>query len=112
MAAYISNIVIDIGADFEQIFNLEDSSNSPLDLSNYTASSIMKKHPASSRVSALFNVSFPNPTLGQLKISLGSTITSTLKSGRYCYDILVNDGSVKTRAIEGSAIVTAGVTTS
>lgn len=112
MAAYISNIVIDIGADFEQTFNLEDSSNSPLDLSNYTASSIMKKHPASSRVSALFNVSFPNPTLGQLKISLGSTITSTLKSGRYCYDILVNDGSVKTRVVEGSAIVTAGVTTS
>ena len=27
MAAYISNIVIDAGADFNQIFNLEDSAN-------------------------------------------------------------------------------------
>ena len=36
MAAYISNIVIDAGADFNQIFNLENASNAPLDLSGYT----------------------------------------------------------------------------
>ncbi len=111
MAAYISNIIIDAGADFDQVFNLENSANSPLDLSGYTATSKLKKHPASLNDKASFTVSFPNRTQGQLRISLGSTITSILKAGRYSYDVLLNDGSLKTRIVSGSAIVTAGVTT-
>jgi hypothetical protein len=47
-----------------------------------------------------------------LTISLGSSITSTIRSGRYSYDILLVDvASTKTRVVEGSAIVTAGITT-
>ena len=111
MAAYISNIVIDAGADFEQVFNLESSSNAPLDLTGFTATSKLKKHPASLNDKASFVVSFPNRTQGELKIALGSSITSTLKAGRYSYDVLLNDGSLKTRIVSGSAIVTAGVTT-
>ena len=111
MAAYISNIVIDAGADFDQIFNLENIANAPLDLTGYTATSKLKKHPASLNNTATFVVSFPNRTQGQIKISLGSTLTSAIKAGRYSYDILLNDGSVKTRIVSGSAIVTAGVTT-
>ena len=111
MAAYISNIVIDAGADFDQIFNLENVANAPLDLTAYTATSKLKKHPASLNNTATFVVSFPNRTQGQIKISLGSTLTSAIKAGRYSYDILLNDGSVKTRIVSGSAIVTAGVTT-
>ena len=80
MAAYVSNIVIESGANFDQSFNLENSANAPQ---------------------------------GQLRISLGSTVTSNLKPGRYVYDILLSDASaMKTRVVEGSAIVTAGVTTS
>ena len=112
MAAYVSNIVIDVGTDFIQTFNLEDSGNAPLDLTNYTASSFMKKHPSSLSTTASFVVSFPSPTQGQLRISLGSTVTNGLKPGRYVYDVLISDGSIKTRVVEGSAIVTAGVTTS
>ena len=111
MAAYISNIVSDAGADFDQIFNLENVANAPLDLTGYTATSKLKKHPASLNNTATFVVSFPNRTQGQIKISLGSTLTSAIKAGRYSYDILLNDGSVKTRIVSGSAIVTAGVTT-
>jgi len=111
MAAYISNIVIDAGADFDQVFNLESSSNAPLDLTGFTATSKLKKHPASLTDKATFTVSFPNRIQGELKIALGSSITSTLKAGRYSYDVLLNDGSLKTRIVSGSAIVTAGVTT-
>ena len=111
MAAYVSNIVIDVGSDFNQTFYLETTSNTPLNLTGYTATSKMKKHPSSSSTAASFTVSFPGPTNGSLALSLGSTITSGLKPGRYCYDILLNDGSVKTRVIEGSALVTAGITT-
>ena len=111
MAAYVSNIVIDQGADFNQTYNLENSANAPLDLTGYTATSVLKKHPQSLLDTATFTCSFPNRTLGQLKISLGSSITPDLKPGRYSYDILLNSGSLKTRVVEGSALVTAGVTT-
>ena len=56
-------------------------------------------------------MSFTSRTQGQLKIALGSSITSALKAGRYSYDVLLNYGSLKTRIVSGSAIVTAGVTT-
>jgi len=111
MAAYVSNIVIDQGSDFNQTYNLENSANAPLDLTGYTATSVLKKHPQSLLNTCTFTCSFPNRTQGQLKISLGSSITPTLKPGRYSYDILLNSGSLKTRVVEGSALVTAGVTT-
>ena len=110
MAAYISNIIIDAGADFNQIFTLEGSNNSALNLTGYSATAKMKKHPASLNDTASFSVSIVNAQLGQLKISLGSATTKDIKPGRYSYDILLNDGSVKTRIVSGSAIVTAGVT--
>lgn len=111
MAVYVSNIIIDAGSDFSQTFNLENNANSPLNLTGYTGSCLMKKHPASLTTTASFVVSFPDRISGQVKLSLGSSITSRLKSGRYCYDILLNDGSTKSRIVEGSAIVTAGITT-
>ena len=111
MAAYVSNIVIDVGTDFNQTFYLETTSNAPLNLTGTTAASKMKKHPSSNSTAATFVVSFPNANNGQLKISLGSTITNNLKPGRYCYDVLLNDGSEKIRIIQGSALVTAGITT-
>ena len=111
MAAYISNIIIDAGADFNQIFTLEGSNNSALNLTGYSATAKMKKHPASLNDTASFSVSIVNAQLGQLKISLGSATTKDIKPGRYSYDILlVSNAGIKSRVIGGSAIVTAGVT--
>jgi len=111
MAAYISNIIIDAGADFNQIFTLEGSNNSALNLTGYSATAKMKKHPASLNDTATFSVSIVNAQLGQLKISLGSATTKDIKPGRYSYDILlVSNAGIKSRVIGGSAIVTAGVT--
>ena len=112
MAAYVSNVVIDAGADFNQTFNLEDSSNAPLDLTGYTGFSKMKKHTSSTNVTATFAVSFPNRTAGQVKLSLTNSTTKVLKPGRYGYVLLLKDGSnMITRVVEGSALVTAGITT-
>lgn len=112
MAVYVSNITIPAGEDFEQIFQLENSTNnSIINLNSYTARSHLKKHPTSLNTTAIFEVSFPNNDAGELQLSLGSSITSTLKPGRYSYDIIINDGSKNKRVVEGSALVTAGVTT-
>ena len=103
MAAYVSNIVIDVGADFNQTFNLE---------TGYTGVSRMKKHHSSINTTATFTVSFPNRAAGQVKLSLGYATTKALKPGRYGYDLLLKDASnMITRVVEGSALVTAGITT-
>lgn len=115
MSIYVVNIIIPSGSDFNQLFFLEDAeSNSALNLTSYSAYSMIKKSPLSLITSANFNVSIPAPqTQGKILISLASSITSTLKPGRYSYDILIKNNStgVKTRVVEGSALVTPGITT-
>jgi hypothetical protein len=112
-ASYVTNIIINGNTDFSHTFNLETTSNTPLNLTNYTAYASMKKSSASLNTAADFTVSFTDRLYGKLTISLGSSITSTIKPGRYSYDLLLVDGELtKSRAREGSAIVTAGITTS
>lgn len=111
MAVYVSNITIPSGEDFEQTFVLESAvNNSTFDLTNYSAYAQLKKHPSSLNVTADFQVSFINESAGELVLSLASSITSTIKPGRYSYDILIDDGIKLKRVVEGSALVTGGVT--
>jgi hypothetical protein len=111
MAIYVVNITIPGGADFQQTFFLESVANTPLNLTGYTGYAKLKKSPASLNSAASFVVSFPNRSDGRVNISLGSTSTASLKPGRYCYDVLLDSGTTKTRVVEGSALVTAGITT-
>lgn len=111
MSIYVSNITIEQGFDFESVFQLEDTrTNSFLDLRNSTPSAQMRKSPGSSTVVS-FASSIPNPKQGLLSISLGSSITSSLKPGRYVYDVrLEADNGKYYKAVEGSVLVRAGVT--
>ena len=110
-AAYVSNIVINVGADFNQTFILDDSStNSALNLTGYGVSSQMRKYSNSSTVYN-FNPTIPTPLEGTVGIAMSTGITSTIKPGRYVYDIVVSDpGNIKTRVVEGMALVREGVT--
>jgi hypothetical protein len=112
MAVYVSNITIPIGSDFEQTFSIENVNDTPLNLTVYTGAAALKKHPASLAITAPFEVSFPDRVNGKVKISLGSSITSSIRPGRYSYDLVLFDGSKTSRVIEGSALVTPGVTVS
>lgn len=112
MSARVVNIVIPQGADYQNSFLLEDNNNAPIVLSNYSGICHIKKHPSSKNKVAV-NVSFPNPSLGEVKISIASTITSTINPGKYLYDVLLTDNNgTKIRVVEGTATVTAGVSTS
>tara|TARA_S200002703_G_scaffold145129_1_gene139298 strand:- start:3821 stop:4165 length:345 start_codon:yes stop_codon:yes gene_type:complete len=111
-AVYVSNIVINQGVDFSQVFNLADSSNDSIDLTDYVLTAQMRKHAGSSVSHNLNPTVVQPPTSGGVRITLTDVQTSALKPGRYVYDIIVtqnNDGP-KTRVVEGSAIVREGVT--
>tara|TARA_B100001094_G_scaffold55650_1_gene51149 strand:- start:3334 stop:3681 length:348 start_codon:yes stop_codon:yes gene_type:complete len=113
MAVYVSNIQIDQSTDFSQVFTLEDgTSNSVLNLTNYTFKSQMRKHPAATSGVTTFTSSvYGAAANGQVKIGLTTSQTVNLKDGRYVYDVIMTDNAgIMSRVVEGMVQVRAGAT--
>jgi len=107
---YTANIVIHTNTDFEQTFMFEDTStNSALNLYGYDGCAKIKKYESSS-IAGSFDVTFTNRDLGKIRISMGSTVTGSLKAGKYFYDILLNKSGEITRVVEGTVLVKKSVT--
>ena len=111
MPVRVVNIEIQQWANFSANYILEDPiTNSISNLVGYGVSAKMAKHPGSSSKTS-FTTTITTAT-GAVGIALTSGQTSSLKPGRHVYDILLTDSSgIKTRVIEGSVIVSAGVCT-
>lgn len=108
--AIIANLYIDQGTDYTITVDVTDSAGDVLDLTGFTATAQVRKTYTSSSLSATFATSI-NAAAGQVTISLTDTQTSALQAGRYVYDLNIESGGgVKTRVIEGQAVVTPGVT--
>ena len=70
MAVYVSNLTINGGTDFSQVFTLESgSTNAVLNLSGYSISSQMRKHPGATGVTTTFS--------GPISVSEGITVSKT-----------------------------------
>ena len=109
---YTSNLVIYTGTDFDQTFVLEDvQSNSVKDLTGFTACAQMKRYESSLKT-AEFTIAFANDRkTGRVSISLLASDTTSLKPGKYFYDLLLNSPTgTTTRAVEGTVLVKKAVT--
>jgi len=112
MTVYVSNIVIHTGTDFEQSFLLEDSqTNSSLNLTGYEGCAQLKRYESSSK-SADFTIEFGSDrTTGRVKLLLSAAISSTIKPGKYFYDLLLKKpNGTTTRVVEGTALVKKTIT--
>lgn len=111
-AVYVSNLVVNSGADFSQSFTLDSAdTNSALNLTGYTVESQMRKWSGSSTATTFTSTIVAPATTGQILLSLTDTQTAALKPGRYVYDVVITDTSgIKSRVIEGMVLVTEGVT--
>lgn len=112
-ASYVSNIVINSGSSFSQSYDLVASdTNEGINLNGYTISSQLRKYSGSlTSVSFATTANLPLSS-GSIKISLTSEQTTSLKPGRYVYDVVLTkiDDGTKTRVIEGMVLVSEGVT--
>jgi hypothetical protein len=107
MAVYVNNITINTGEYFSRDFYLDNINGTPLNLVGYAASSYIRKHPESLNPTAKFNVGFIDRDNGRIRLSLGSTITTAIKPGRYVYDVLFTDTEdKKSIVIEGNVLAT------
>lgn len=110
-SAYVSNLVINAGVDFDQVFTLEDgANNAPIDLTNYGLSAQMRKHATATGVTT-FTTSFYDAPNGKIQIGLSTAQTASLKPGRYVYDVVItNTNNKMERVVEGMVLVSPGVT--
>ena len=84
--------------------------NSATDLTGFTATAQMRKHPGSSSATN-FQTSIINAEGGRIRVGLTTSQTAALKPGRFMYDVLITDASGEvTRVLEGSVLVREGVT--
>lgn len=110
MAAVNTNLTIEQGSDYEIQLTITNDDGTPLNLTDYTASSMVRKHYGSS-VTEAFSIDFVDRLAGEINLSMGSSITSSLNEGRYVYDIVLNSPqNFKTRVIQGNVLVNPGVT--
>ena len=110
--AYGVNLTILSGADFKSTFSVLKPDKSAYNFTGYSGSSQMTKSVAIGAtlgISTTFNVGFTSAAGGEFQISLGSTDTRNLKTGRHVYDILVSSGSTIYRIVSGNILVQGGI---
>ena len=109
MSVYAKNLSINSNADFSEILELTQTGGNVVNLTGFTAYSHMRKHAESSTHTGIA-VSITNPSRGEVTVSIANTITKELKEGRYVWDLmLVRPNNTKTIAVEGTALVTVGI---
>ena len=111
MAVYVRNLVINTDEDFSENFELSELGGLPTNLTGFVGTSYMRKTPESSSHTG-FGVSFTASVNGKIRISMASTVTSTLKPRRYVYDLLLLDNAYKKSVVvEGTVLVRVGIST-
>ena len=108
MATY-SELIIEQGATFNANVTLIDNLNQYVNLANYTATSQMRKSYAATTAYD-FTVTITDSANGKLSLSMSSANTANIKSGRYVYDLVIQDNGTKSRAVEGIVTVLPSVT--
>ena len=112
MTVYVNNININSGAEFyQELTILGADGSSPVNITGYAVTSMMRKHALSTTKTADFNVSIVNSTDGIVSLGLASTVTSAIKEGRYVYDVMLTTGAnMRSIVVEGMALVRIGIT--
>ena len=109
---FIVNLLMHTGCDFTQTFVFEDNqSNSPLNLTGYTACCKMRRYETSTETGT-FTIDFGSDRRGgRLEIQMTRANTALLKAGKYFYDVVLKDpNNEKTRVVEGTIQVKRAVT--
>ena len=106
-----AELVIDQGTTYESELDLVNDDGTAINVTNYVFSGQIRKSYYSSKIGANFTITVSNAANGNVVISLSPTTTSTIKPGRYVYDVKMTDASsTVTRILEGIITVTPQVT--
>ena len=108
--AGFAEITIEQGASYSTSVTVSDATGNATNLTGYTASAQLRKsYYSTSAVN--FTVNITNAAGGEITLILSPSTTADLTPGRYMYDLLITSPtSVKTRVVEGIAVILPSVT--
>lgn len=107
MAAYIE-LYMDQGATFNNSVTLvNDSTNTAINVASYTIRSQMRRSHWSANATANLVCTVADAANGIITVGLAAANTSNIRSGRYVFDLEIQDSSnTVTRLLEGIITVT------
>lgn len=107
MAAY-AELVLDQGTTFNTIITVtDDTTNLPVNVTNYIISANIKKSYYSANNTSSFQTIINDAANGNISISMTSSNSALIKAGRYLYDVKITDpNNVATRVVEGILTIT------
>ena len=109
--ATISNLYIDQGSDYSSTITVKTSTGQPLDLTEYTAKSQIRKSYGSQQAYD-FVCENAEPTSGKIKLIMSAESTELIKSGRWLYDVEITNinTNMRKRVVEGIVEITPQIT--
>ena len=104
-----ANLIIDQGTSYSVTITVQDTTESVIDLTEFTGASQIRKHYSSANSTA-FTVTLGG-VHGTVALTMNAATTNGLIAGRYVYDVELTDSSnLVSRVIEGIVTVTPSVT--
>lgn len=103
------NLVVYKGSTFEENFRYIDSQKNPVDITDYSARSQMRRSHYSANA-ITFSAEITNASNGEVKLNLEYYDTANIVDGRYVYDIELYNSNTVIRAFEGIVTVYPEVT--
>jgi len=89
MATY-ANLFVDQGSDFQTTITLEEPSGDVINVANINFDGQIRRTPGSDQAFD-FEIIKPEGEPGSITIRLSSSVTESMGSGRYVYDIFATD---------------------
>lgn len=108
MATY-AELTIEQGATFTSTVTVYDGEDNIFDLTGYTPSAQLRKSYYTTAASNL-TVQVSDAANGIIAVSMTAANTALLIPGRYVYDLIMDNASVRLRVVEGIATVFPSVT--
>ena len=112
--AIAQNIEIDQGSDYSKIFIAKDDTGTVIDLTTApsTLAAQIRKSYATTTATDFTATVTPSVTTGEYTLALTDVQTAAMERGRHVYDVVqtVTSTEIKTRIMEGIAVVSPSVT--
>ena len=108
--AVTSNIYIDQGSEYTSIITVSGPDSAPLNLTDFTVQSQMRKSYGSSTAYS-FTATIHNALAGQIKLYLTTADSEIIPAGRWLYDVeIAGADGYRKRVVEGVATITPQIT--
>ena len=101
--ASTTNLYIDQGSDYDTVITVRASTGLPLDLSNYTVISQLRKSFESSTAYDFTAAVTGSPSEGRIRLTMAAAYSATIPAGRWMYDVLITNTETNAarRVVEG-----------